>query len=42
MLAVAVRVLESLFVVGAAGCCVVLLLTAVEDLRTLFGREEKE
>jgi len=39
---IAVKTLESIFVVGAAGCVVVLLLTAIEDIRTLFGFEEKE
>ena len=42
ILAVAARVLETMFVVGAVGCFVVLMLTAVEDIRTLFGIEEKE
>ena len=42
MVTVAARVLESLFVVGAAGCVIVLILTAIEDIRTLFGLEEKE
>jgi len=42
MLVLAVRILETMFVVGAAGCVLVLLLTAVEDVRTLFGLDEKE
>ena len=42
MLVLAVRILETMFVVGAAGCFVVLILTTIEDLRTLLGRDEKE
>lgn len=37
-----VRMLETIFVIGAAGSAVVLLITAVEDLETLFGREESQ
>jgi hypothetical protein len=42
MLVLAVRILETMFVVGAVGCFVVLVLTAIEDVRTLFGLDEKE
>jgi len=42
MLAVAAYVLEGMFIVGALGCAIVLILTAVEDVRTLFGFEGKE
>ena len=42
MLVVAVRILEGLFVVGTCGCVIVLILTAVEDVRTLLGFDEKE
>ena len=42
MLVLAVRILETMFVVGAIGCVVVLALTAIEDIRTLFGLDEKE
>ena len=42
MLVLAVRILETMFVAGAAGCVVVLVLTAIEDVRTLFGLDEKE
>jgi hypothetical protein len=35
-----VRILETMFVIGAVGSAVVLLITAIEDLETLFGREE--
>ena len=42
MLVLAVRILETMFVVGAIGCVAVLALTAIEDIRTLFGLDEKE
>jgi hypothetical protein len=35
-----VRILELMFAVGVIGSTVVLVLTAIEDLETLFGREE--
>jgi len=35
-----VRILEGMFVAGTIGSTIVLLLTAVEDLETLFGRED--
>lgn len=35
-----VRILEGMFVVGLAGSTVVLLITFVEDLELLFGRED--
>ena len=38
---IGVRVLEGMFVVGAVGCIVVLALTAVEDVRTLLGRNDE-
>jgi hypothetical protein len=34
------RILEGMFVVGSIGSFVVLVLTAIEDLKTLFGMEE--
>ena len=40
MLVIAVRTLETMFVVGAIGCVVVLALTAIEDLRTLLGLDD--
>jgi len=36
-----VRVLEGMFVVGAIGSVVVLVLSGIEDLKLLFGREEE-
>jgi hypothetical protein len=38
---VLVRILEAMFVVGAIGSVVVLLLSGIEDLKLLFGREEQ-
>jgi hypothetical protein len=40
VLVIAVRTLETIFIVGTLGCVVVLALTAIEDLRTLFGRDD--
>ena len=42
MLVLAVRILETIFVVGVGGCVLVLVLTAIEDVRTLFGLDEQE
>jgi hypothetical protein len=36
-----VRILETMFVVGAIGSVVVLVLSGIEDLKLLFGREEQ-
>jgi hypothetical protein len=38
---VLVRILETMFAVGAIGSVVVLLLSGIEDLKLLFGREEQ-
>ena len=38
---VLVRVLEGMFVVGAIGSFVVLVLSGIEDLKMLIGREEE-
>jgi hypothetical protein len=29
-----------MFVVGALGCVAVIILTVIEDIRTLFGRDD--
>jgi len=42
VLVLAIRILEGIFVVGAIGCVAVLLLTAVEDVRTLFGLDDDD
>jgi hypothetical protein len=36
------RLLESMFVIGSIGSVAVLVLSGIEDLKTLFGREESE
>ena len=36
------RILETMFVVGSVGSFVVLGLSGIEDLKTLFGMEENE
>ena len=36
---VLVRILEGMFVVGAIGSVAVLVLSGIEDLKLLFGRE---
>jgi hypothetical protein len=38
---VLVRILEAMFVIGAVGSTVVLLLTGIEDFKMLLGREEE-
>jgi hypothetical protein len=38
---VLVRILEGMFVVGAIGSFVVLVLSGIEDLKMLLGREEE-
>jgi hypothetical protein len=38
---IAVRVLEGMFIIGTVGCTAVLALTAVEDVRTLLGRDDE-
>jgi hypothetical protein len=42
MLVIAVRFVEALFVIGGVGCLVVLILTGIEDVRTLIGLDEKK
>ncbi len=37
-----VTVLEIVFVAGIIGSAIVIILTAVEDLRTMFGKDENE
>jgi hypothetical protein len=36
-----VRVLEGMFVIGLAGTVLVLILSGIEDLKTLLGREDE-
>jgi hypothetical protein len=41
LLTIAIRVLETLFVMGAVGSAIVVILTGIEDCKTLFMKEEK-
>jgi hypothetical protein len=41
MLVFAIRILEGMFVVGILGCVLVLVLTAIDDIRVLFSRDDK-
>jgi hypothetical protein len=41
LIVVLVRILEGMFVVGAIGSVAVLVLSGIEDLKLLFGREEQ-
>jgi len=36
------RLLESMFVIGSIGSVAVLVLSGIDDLKTLLGREESE
>jgi hypothetical protein len=36
------RILESMFVIGSIGSVAVLVLSGIEDLKMLLGREESE
>lgn len=36
------RFLEGMFVIGSIGSFVVLVLSGIEDLQTLFGKEEQQ
>ncbi|MBZ5667120.1 MAG: hypothetical protein LAO30_21265 [Acidobacteriia bacterium] len=38
---VLVRILEGMFVLGSIGSFIVLILTGIEDLKMLLGREEE-
>ena len=41
LLTIAIRVLETLFVVGAIGSAIVVVLTGIEDFKMLFMKDEK-
>ena len=41
IITVLVRILEAMLVVGTIGSIVVLVLSGIEDLKLLFGREEQ-
>jgi hypothetical protein len=36
----AIKLLEGIFLTGLVGCIAVLVLTGIEDLKTLFGRDD--
>jgi len=40
MIVFAVRILEGMFVVGILGSVLVVVLTALDDIRDLFGRDD--
>ncbi len=35
-----IRVLEGMFILGSAGTVLVLILSGIEDLKTLLGKED--
>ncbi|MBZ5721245.1 MAG: hypothetical protein LAO03_12770 [Acidobacteriia bacterium] len=39
---IGVRLLEAMFAVGIVGSTIVLILTGIEDVETLFGSDEDE
>lgn len=38
---VLVRILEGMFIIGGIGSLIVIVLTGIEDLKMLLGREEQ-
>jgi hypothetical protein len=40
MLTAGIRIIETLFVLGVVGSAVVVILTTIEDVRTLFKKDE--
>ncbi len=40
MLTAGIRIIETLFVLGVVGSGVVVILTTIEDVRTLFKKDE--
>ena len=40
MLVFAIRLLEGMFILGALGCVLVFVLTAIDDIKSLFGKDE--
>ena len=40
IITVIARILEGMFVIGGAGSVLVLILSGIEDLQTLFGEDE--
>ena len=42
LITVGARLLEGIFIVGAIGSAIVLILTGIEDIGTLIGSDEPE
>ncbi len=42
LVALGVRVLETMFLVGGIGSAIVLVLSGIEDIETLFGSEDSD
>ena len=42
MASLAIRLLEGMFVLGALGSVLVLVLTTIDDVRELFGKHERD
>jgi hypothetical protein len=42
MIVFAIRILEGMFVLGILGSALVVVLTAFDDIRELFGRHDEE
>jgi hypothetical protein len=40
LITIAIRILETIFAVGAIGSVLVLVLTMIEDFQELFGKEK--
>ncbi|HYK51631.1 MAG TPA: hypothetical protein VEU94_18065 [Terriglobales bacterium] len=41
LMTIAIRVLEAMFVVGVLGSALVVVLTSIEDFRTLFKKDNE-
>ena len=41
-LVIVIRLVEALFVLGTAGSVLLLVLTTIEDVETLFGSDESD
>jgi hypothetical protein len=41
MLTIAIRIIESLFVIGVLGSAMVVVLTTIEDFKTLFKKDNE-
>jgi hypothetical protein len=42
LVAIAIRLLESIFAAGAGGSACVLILSGIEDIRTLIGSDDSD